>query len=267
MAGDWRSYDDIAERYDQVWSARFEAVARRIWALIPPNAGDKVLDIGSGTGIVPRTLSELTQGAGLIVGCDRSAGMLQRARARLATLRVLVADATALPFPGESFDVATASFVLSHVREYSSALAEILRVLKPSGKLAASNWAPPSDPHSAAWSECLAAAISKPEAERALAEVAPWEGHFSQRGALEAALASAGFSPVASDGVDMEFEFTVEQFLEDRELSSGGRFAFHLLGADGWARFRVAARDMFHSRFGSSFRYHRCALVAIARKP
>ncbi len=264
---DWRSYDEIAERYDRVWSARFEAVARHIWALVPPRASDNVLDIGTGTGIVPMTLGEVTQASGLAVGCDRSAGMLLRARARVSRLRVLVADATALPFRGESFDLATASFVLSHVRDYLRALAEALRVLKPSGLLAVSNWASPSDPYSSAWSECLAEAISKPEAERAMAEVAPWEGHFSQQGHLESALTQAGFSVVRCDAVEVESAFTVEQFLEDRDLSSGGRLGLYLLGADGWARFRAAASDMFHARFGSSFRYHRRAFIAIGRKP
>jgi len=264
---DWRSYDEIAERYDRVWSARFEAVARHIWALVPHRAGDKVLDIGTGTGIVPMTVGEVAQASGLVVGCDPSAGMLLRARARVAGLRVLVADATALPFRGESFDLATASFVLSHVRDYPRALAEALRVLKPSGMLAVSNWAPPSDSYGPAWSECLAEAISKPEAERALAEVAPWEDHFSQQGHLESALTQTGFSLVGSDAVESEFAFTVDQFLEDRELSSGGRLGLHLLGADGWARFRAAASDMFHTRFGSSFRYHRRALIVIGRKP
>lgn len=263
---DWRSYGEIAERYDRVWSARFEVVARHIWALIPPNDGDKVLDVGTGTGIVPRTLSEVAQASGFRVGCDRSAGMLLRARAQGVGLHVLVADATALPFRGESFDIATASFVLSHVRDYPSMLAEILRILKPSGMLAVSNWAPPSDPYSAAWSECLAEAISKPEAARALAEVAPWEAHFSQQGALEAALTRAGFSSVRSDAVNVNSDFTVDQFVEDRELSSGGRLAFHLLGADGWARFRAAASGMLQTRFGSSFRYARRAFIVIARK-
>ncbi len=264
---DWRSYDGIAERYDRVWSARFEAVARHMWALAPPRARDNVLDIGTGTGIVPATLGEVTQASRLAVGCDRSAGMLLRARARVAQLRVLVADATALPFQSESFDLATASFVLSHVRDYLCALAEALRVLKPSGLLAVSNWAPPSDPYSSTWSECLAEAISKPEAERAMSEVAPWEDHFSREGHLESALTQAGFSVVRRDAVEVESAFTVEQFLEDRELSSGGRLALYLLGADGWARFRTAARDAFHARFGSSFLYHRRAFIVIGRKP
>ncbi len=100
-----------------------------------------------------------------------------------------------------------------------------------------------------------------------MAEVAPSEGHFSEAGHLEAAFAQAGFSAIRSDIVDVEFDRTVEQFIEDRELSSSGRLGLHLLGPDGWARFRVAAGEMFQSRFGSSCRYHRRALIAIGTKP
>lgn len=192
--------------------------------------------------------------------------MLLRAKERVAGLRVLAA-AIALPFRDESDHLATASFVLSDIREYPRALAEALRVLKPSGRVAVSSWAPPSDPYGAAWGEWLAEAVSKPEAERAMAEVALWEDHFSQEGALEAALNHAGFSLADSEVVDVESSFTVDQFIEDRELCSGGRLACHLLGAEGWARARAAARDRFHARFGSSFRYHRRAFVVIARRP
>lgn len=267
MAEDWRSYDEIAERYDRVWSARFEPVARRIWTLISPQTSDAVLDIGTGTGIVPRTLRQFAQPSGLIVGCDRSIGMLRRARAQVAGLRVVLADATALPFKDESFTVVTTSFVLSHVPDYPRALEEAHRVLKGRGTMAASSWAPPSDPYTAAWSESLAGAISKAEVERATTEVAPWESHFSEAGRLEAAFAQAGFSAIRSDSVDLEFDFTVEQFIEDRELSSSGRLGRHRLGPEGWARLRAAIGEMFHSRFGPSFRYHRGALIAIGRKP
>jgi ubiquinone/menaquinone biosynthesis C-methylase UbiE len=263
---DWRSYDRIADRYDRVWSARFQVVARRICALMPLRGGDRALDIGTGTGIVARTLSELARRAGLIVGCDPSVGMLLRARAQVAQLQVLASEATALPFRDESFDLATASFVLSHVRDYPKALAETLRVLKPAGLFAVTNWAPSSDPYLAAWSDCLAEAISKPEAERALTEVAPWEDHFSQAGALEEALVSAGFAPLRSDTVPVESDMTVDQFLEDRELSSGGRLGLYLVGMEGWERFRPATREKLEARFGSSFRCRRDALVVIARK-
>ena len=70
MVGDWRSYDEIAERYDRVWSARFEAVARHIRTLTPLRAGDRVLDIGTGSGIVPMMLSEVAPTEGRLDSCQ-----------------------------------------------------------------------------------------------------------------------------------------------------------------------------------------------------
>jgi SAM-dependent methyltransferase len=202
-----------------------------------------------------------------MVGCDRSPRMLQRARSRVAGLHVLVGDAAALPLRSESFDVVTASFVLSHIRDYPGALAEIFRVLRPGGTIAASNWAPATDPYTAAWSECMAGAISKAQVERAWAEVTPWEEHFSRRGALEDALAEAGFSAADSATIEVESDLTMEQFLEDRELTSSARFGRHLLGPEGWARFCEAAMKALRDRFGPSLRYRRSAFIATAKKP
>jgi ubiquinone/menaquinone biosynthesis C-methylase UbiE len=265
--GAWRSYDDIAERYDLVWSARFEAVARHIGSLVLPGIGDNVLDVGTGTGIVLRMLAEVSTGAALTVGCDRSAGMLARASEGVPGVQVAAAEATALPFADQSFQLVTASFVLSHIHDYPRALAETFRVLKPSGRVAVSSWAPPSDPYNAAWDECLAGIVDPLEARRAVAEVVPWEEHFSQEGALQAALTCAGFSAAASTAIDVECGSTVDQFVDDRELSSGGRWARHVLGAEGWARARVVARERLRARFGSSLRYHRRAFIVTARKP
>jgi ubiquinone/menaquinone biosynthesis C-methylase UbiE len=263
----WQSYDDIAERYDRIWSSRFEAVARHIWSYIPPSADQTLLDIGTGTGIVPQTRYELVPAPRLAVGCDPSAGMLSRARFRVPRLGVTLADATVLPFRDETFDVATASFVLSHIRDYPRALAETLRVLKTSGDFGVSNWAPPSDPFAPAWNDCLAEAISRREAEHALKTVAPWEIYFSMEGNLEAALKEAGFSVVDTHTVELEFSLTVDQFLEDRELSSAGRLALHLLGPDRWARFRAATAEKLRERFGPLLQYRRSAFIVVARKP
>lgn len=265
--GDWRSYDEIAERYDRVWSIRFEAVARHIWALVPPRTGDSLLDIGTGTGIVPRTLYELGHKPSLVAGSDRSVGMLARARGRLPELAPIAADACALPFASGTFDMATASFVLSHVPDYAAALSEVHRVLKPAGRCAMSNWAPSSDPYSPAWTACLTELISKQEVDRALAEVAPWEAHFSQQERLESALSQAGFIVVASGAPEFEFAFTVEQFIQDRELSSGGRLGLELVGAEAWAQFRAVTSNLFRDRFGQSFSYARRAIIVVGRRP
>ena len=225
-----------------------------------------LLDIGTGTGIVPAIFAEIFRTLDVFAGCDISLGMLQQAKARLANLQVVAADAPALPFKSETFDVVTASFVLSHIREYRRALNEIHRVLRVNGLIAASNWTSTVDAYSQAWSACLAEAISKPEAERALNEVAPLETYFSQEGNLEAAFTESGFSVVHAGAVDLDVHLSVEQFVEDREINSGGRLGRHLLGNDKWMNFRDGAITILRARFGDTVRYWRRALVVIGQK-
>jgi hypothetical protein len=72
---------------------------------------------------------------------------------------------------------------------------------------------------------------------------------------------------VALDAVDVVTEYSVEQFLDDRELNSSGRLAQHRLGVSEWRRFRTAIAERLRDRFGPTIRYPRTALVASARKP
>jgi SAM-dependent methyltransferase len=192
--------------------------------------------------------------------------MLARARAGAPWLRVLMADALALPFPAETFDIVTASFVLSHVREPDRLLHEAGRVLQRSGTVALSSWAQARDPFNTAWSESLAEAISAAEVERATREAIPSEGLFSQPGGLESALTAAGFSVVASDTVDLDLAPSVEQFVDDRQLTPGGRLGRSLLGEQEWARFVAHLRGALESRFGRRLRYSRRALLVAAKK-
>ena len=112
-SSDWRSYDQIAKDYDRVWATRFARVARGMADMMPAGCAPRVLlDIGTGTGIVPEVFAEIFRTLDVFAGCDISLGMLQQAKARLANLQVVAADAPALPFKSETFDVVTASFVL-----------------------------------------------------------------------------------------------------------------------------------------------------------
>jgi ubiquinone/menaquinone biosynthesis C-methylase UbiE len=263
---DWRSYDQIAGRYDQVAGPRFRTVALKMWALLPTPADARVLDIGTGTGVVPLAAAESGRTPNLAMGGDRSHGMLVQARHRAPWLRVLVCDAVALPFHEQSVDIATASFVLSHLREPQRALRELHRVLKRPGAIAVSSWAPASDPFSAAWSDALAEAITRPQSARASWEVIPSEGHFSEAGRLESALDDAGFSDLVSDAVDFTLAPTVEQFVDDRELTAGGRLGLSLLGPGEWARFKARFRTVLENGFGPQLHYSRRAFIAVARK-
>jgi len=138
--------------------------------------------------------------------------------------------------------------------------------LKPSGTVAMSSWAEASDSFSAAWREYLEAAIGADQVEHATDQVIPSEGHFAQPGGLAAALTRAGLPVAASDTVDLDLAPSVEEFVEDRALTPGGRLGRALLGDQEWARFTARCRDALGSRFGPRLRYSRRAFIVVAGK-
>ena len=130
-------FDAVAERYDLLndilslgQDRRWRSIVAR---LVAAEAGDLVLDIAAGTGTSSRAFT--TAGA-RCVACDFSLGML-RAGARKPSERVtfVAGDALALPFAEQAFDVVTISFGLRNVADADSALAEMLRVTRPGGRL------------------------------------------------------------------------------------------------------------------------------------
>ncbi|HEY7969601.1 MAG TPA: class I SAM-dependent methyltransferase [Candidatus Limnocylindrales bacterium] len=119
---------------------RYREIATAIAAEAP--AGATVVDLGSGTGEVLVQLANLAPSLKL-TGVDVDADMVARARRKAAGRapgaatrlpRFLVADASALPFAGDSVDLVVSSYAVHHLPDRHAARAEILRVLKPGGK-------------------------------------------------------------------------------------------------------------------------------------
>ena len=98
----------------------------------------RILDVGCGTGEITARLAELYPGATL-VGVDLIESHLTSARARTANfadrVRFEVADAFALPFPDGSFDLVVCRHMLQAVPRPEKAIAEIVRVTRPGGRL------------------------------------------------------------------------------------------------------------------------------------
>ena len=130
-------FDTVAERYDllnDVLSLGQDRYWRSVVArLVGAGPADRVLDIAAGTGTSSRAFT--TSGA-RCVACDFSLGMLEVGARRPGRLVSFVAgDAVALPFAGGAFDAVTISFGLRNVASPDDALAEMLRVTRPGGKL------------------------------------------------------------------------------------------------------------------------------------
>lgn len=106
-------------------------------------AGQKVLDVAAGNGNV--SLAAARRWCD-VVATDYVPALLQRARERAEAERLAMefhqADAEALPFADESFDVVVSTFGVMFTPDQEKAAAEMLRVCRPGGKIGLANWTP-----------------------------------------------------------------------------------------------------------------------------
>ena len=132
----------IADRYDFITVALSYGQDRRwkrqLLDLAAPVRGMRALDLATGTGDIALELA--AQGAE-VVGLDITHRMIELARRKraermtLGSVRFLVGDMLALPFPNGSFDVVTIGYGLRNVPDLGTALDEVARVLKPGGRV------------------------------------------------------------------------------------------------------------------------------------
>ncbi|WP_369134164.1 methyltransferase domain-containing protein [Modestobacter sp. I12A-02662] len=118
----------------------FASLARQLIDLADVTAGDDVLDVACGTGIVARTAAERTGPSGRVVGLDLNEAMLTVAREVRPDLEWRQGDAAALPFPDAFFDVALCQSGLMFVPDPAAAVAELARVVRPGGRVAVQVW-------------------------------------------------------------------------------------------------------------------------------
>jgi ubiquinone/menaquinone biosynthesis C-methylase UbiE len=100
--------------------------------------GERVLDVGVGTGHMAFDIAQATSGHNKIVGIDISEDMLDTCRGRcpnLSNVSFELADLYDLPFDEESFDVVLSVQVFEYLEDVQKALLELNRVLKPGGRL------------------------------------------------------------------------------------------------------------------------------------
>ena len=103
--------------------------------------GDRVMDVGCGTGVLARAAVGRVGRSGRVVGVDPNAGMLDVARRLSPEVTWVTGVAEQLPFPAASFDRVVSQFALMFFTDRLTALTEMARVLAPGGSLAIATWA------------------------------------------------------------------------------------------------------------------------------
>jgi ubiquinone/menaquinone biosynthesis C-methylase UbiE len=136
----WQLGDSAPEAYERyLVPDLFAPWADDLLERLALQSGDRVLDVGCGTGIVARRAAQQVGDDGAVVGIDLNEGMLDVARTTSAEIDPAIAwrqgDATALPFDDGSFDAVGCQQVLQFVPDPGDALREMGRVLAPGGRL------------------------------------------------------------------------------------------------------------------------------------
>ena len=137
-------FDSVAQKYD-VMNDVMSLGIHRLWKrqtieLSGVRTGMTVLDLAGGTGDLTKAFAKRVGASGKVVLADINESMVRVGRDRLldegvgAQVEYTIANAEALAFPDNTFDVVTMAFGLRNVTHKDKALAEIARVLKPGGQ-------------------------------------------------------------------------------------------------------------------------------------
>jgi ubiquinone/menaquinone biosynthesis C-methylase UbiE len=259
---DWRSYDEVATIYQRVHAPRFAEPARDLLTLAGVATGQRVLDVGTGTGVA----AELARALGAdAAGVDASMGMLRAGREAHPELRLAAAEAIDLPFRDGAFDVVVGNFVLAHFTRVETALFELARVTMPRGRLAFTSWSDGRDAFTDTWLELVAEVVPKELLDPSVGKAVPNHDRFTRRDAVEEVLHDAGLRHVRTEPARYEWTYTLNDYLDGLQVWAVGRFVRGMLG-NGWDAFRAHAREVFADRFPDPLHDHRDVILAVATK-
>ena len=135
-------FDDQTSRRLEVLYSTPDVVNQRreTLRLLAPQPGERILDVGSGPGLLVAEMAELVGAGGHVTGIDIADSMIALSKERFGDssladrMTFLKADAAVLPFDDASFHAAVSVQVYEYIDDVDAALAELRRVLVPGGR-------------------------------------------------------------------------------------------------------------------------------------
>jgi SAM-dependent methyltransferase len=208
------TFDLPAENYDRFMGRFSVPLAPLFLDRVPMHRGQRVLDVGCGTGALTAKLVERL-GADLVAAVDPSEPFVRAVRERLPGVDVRAAGAEGLPFRDATFDACLAQLVVHFIGDPVAGLGEMARVVRPGGRVACTVWdhAGGTGPLAAFW--------------QAVADVHPGaageaELPGTRRGHLGELMAKAGLRLGEESALTVTLSFTsVEEWWEPFTLGVG----------------------------------------------
>jgi SAM-dependent methyltransferase len=179
--------------------ARNVEMLRLLLEAARPQPGERVLDIGCGTGVTTEPYARAVGPGGHVTGVDISQPMLDAARARidqagLANVALLLADAQVHPFPPASFDLVTSRCGVMFFADPTAAFRNLLAALKPRSRLCIAVWATMAE--NTHWKIPFDIAVRRLGPPAPVSPHAPGPHVFGDRDYLRQCLAGGGFADI-----------------------------------------------------------------------
>jgi SAM-dependent methyltransferase len=266
----WRAYDGVVDEYERLTPPLFGALARDLVERLELPADGRVLDAGTGTGVAAEAAAAAMSG-GTVVGVDPSLPMLEVARRRAPLLVAGVAPG--LPFPDATFDAVVANLVLSHFRDTAGGAGELVRVLRPGGRLGVTAWPEERDEPESDGTEAgliiessleeVGLAKEPPAAEK----TARGEDWLKQEANLRAVLSGAGLEELVVEERRYPQRLSAADYCGGRVWGGRGRYLRWTSDEATWQRFERKALEALERRFPDGIRSVSTARLAVGTKP
>jgi ubiquinone/menaquinone biosynthesis C-methylase UbiE len=192
-------WDKSAGHYEEFWQRQLDPVLARIVELARPEAGERVIDVACGTGLVSFPVAARVGSAGTVLGVDLSEKMIETARGGAAERNLDQArfermDAEDLRVADAAYDVGICSLGLMYVPSPLKALQEMHRVLRRGGRAVASVW---GQRDRCGWAEIFPIVDA-----RVASEVCPMFFRLGAEDILHRELEAAGFAQVTTERLE-----------------------------------------------------------------
>ncbi len=222
------AWDDSAEGWKRWWPT-FERAAQRVndrlVELSSARAGQRILDIATGSGEPALTAARAVGPSGRVVAVDMSPGMLKIASERIASagltnVELVESDAESLLLDGHSFDAALCRWGFMFMPDLDGLLHKLHRALIPGGRIATAVWS--------TGDKVPICSLAR-DAIRQITGITPPPNapdplKLADTSILERALVAAGFCDVSIERLAVTFEFaSADEFADFRGAIGGTR--------------------------------------------
>lgn len=194
----WNKFSSGWKKWDDLMMDFLQPVGDEIVRLLNPQNNDIVLDIASGTGEPGLTIASRL-GAGKVILTDLAEDMLEiasenAARRNIENIDTRVCDVSKLPFADHSFDAISCRFGFMFFPDMQLAAKEMVRVLRPGGRIATAVW---DIPEKNFWVTAIMGAINKNMELPAVLPGAPGMFRCAQTGVVSDLFLKAGLTDIS----------------------------------------------------------------------